>query len=68
MGFSAGGHLASTLGTHFDYGVKDAIDPIDQISSRPDFMALVYPVVSFTQKFHSGSINSRVYSVLGIRY
>ena len=55
MGFSAGGHLASTLGTHFDYGKKDAVDPIDQISSRPDFMTLVYPVVSFTENFHSGS-------------
>ncbi|MEM6318039.1 MAG: family 16 glycoside hydrolase [Bacteroidota bacterium] len=55
MGFSAGGHLASTLGTHFDYGVQDAAGPIDRLSSRPDFMALVYPVISFTDKFHSGS-------------
>lgn len=55
MGFSAGGHLASTLGTHFDYGIETAVDPIDQISSRPDFMTLVYPVISFTNKFHSGS-------------
>jgi len=30
MGFSAGGHLASTLGTHFDYGIETAVDPIDQ--------------------------------------
>jgi len=55
MGFSAGGHLASTLGTHFDYGIKTAEDPIDRISSRPDFMVLVYPVISFTKNFHSGS-------------
>jgi acetyl esterase/lipase len=47
MGFSAGGHLASTLGTHFDYGDKNAKDSIEQISCRPDFMILGYPVVSF---------------------
>lgn len=56
MGFSAGGHLASTLGTHFDKGDKHAIDPIDQLSSRPDFMTLVYPVISTTADFiHAGS-------------
>ncbi|MFK7931988.1 MAG: family 16 glycoside hydrolase [Saprospiraceae bacterium] len=55
MGFSAGGHLAATLGTHFDAGIKEATDPIDRISSRPDFMTLIYPVISFTKKFHSGS-------------
>jgi len=56
MGFSAGGHLAATLGTHFDYGIQNATDPIDQISSRPDFMVLVYPVISTTADFiHVGS-------------
>jgi len=59
MGFSAGGHLASTLGTHFDYGDPGATDPVDRISSRPDFMILIYPVISFTQKFtHTGSKNA----------
>ncbi|MCF6268960.1 MAG: alpha/beta hydrolase [Melioribacteraceae bacterium] len=48
MGFSAGGHLASTAGTHFDNGNKTSEDPIEQQSSRPDFMILVYPVISFT--------------------
>jgi acetyl esterase/lipase len=47
MGFSAGGHLASTLATHFDYGDKNSKDTIEQISCRPDFMILGYPVVSF---------------------
>jgi acetyl esterase/lipase len=47
MGFSAGGHLASTLGTHFDYGNKNATDTVEQKSCRPDFMILGYPVVSF---------------------
>jgi acetyl esterase/lipase len=41
MGFSAGGHLASTVGTHFDPGTADAADPIDRLSSRPDFLVLV---------------------------
>src|SRR5579872_1285011 len=46
-GFSAGGHLASAAGTHFDAGKTDATDPIDHMSSRPDFMILAYPVISF---------------------
>ncbi len=44
-GFSAGGHLASTLGTHFDSGDPAAADPIDRLSSRPDFLILTYPVI-----------------------
>ena len=56
MGFSAGGHLASTLGTHFDYGNKAATDPTEKQSCRPDFMILMYPVISFTDScMHSGS-------------
>jgi acetyl esterase/lipase len=56
MGFSAGGHLASTAGTHFDKGSPKATDPIDKISSRPDFMALIYPVVSLSDAVgHGGS-------------
>ena len=56
MGFSAGGHLASTLGTHFAEKVHAARDGIDSLSARPDFMALVYPVISFSEAAtHSGS-------------
>lgn len=56
LGFSAGGHLASTVATHFDSGKADAKDPIDRESSRPDLAILVYPVVSFTAPFtHAGS-------------
>jgi acetyl esterase/lipase len=56
LGFSAGGHLASTVGTHFDAGKTDAADPIDRVSCRPDFMVLVYPVISFTSEYtHAGS-------------
>jgi acetyl esterase/lipase len=55
MGFSAGGHLASTAGTHFDAGDPKAADPVERQSSRPDFMILVYPVVSMGEKGHGGS-------------
>jgi acetyl esterase/lipase len=56
MGFSAGGHLASTLGTHFDYGNKSASDSVEKESCRPDFMILMYPVISFTDpSTHTGS-------------
>jgi acetyl esterase/lipase len=55
MGFSAGGHLASTAGTHFDAGNATAADAIDRASSRPDFLVLCYPVISFTTFVHAGS-------------
>jgi acetyl esterase/lipase len=56
MGFSAGGHLASTLGTHFDYGNKTSTDSIERVSCRPDFMILMYPVISFVDSStHTGS-------------
>jgi acetyl esterase/lipase len=56
MGFSAGGHLASTLSTHHDPGDPDSPDPVERESCRPDFSILVYPVISFTGPFmHSGS-------------
>lgn len=54
-GFSAGGHLAATAGTHFDAGKADASDTIDRMSSRPDFLILCYPVISFVQFEHKGS-------------
>ena len=55
LGFSAGGHLASTLGTHFDAGDPNAKDPIDRVSSRPDLMVLVYPVITMGDLTHKGS-------------
>jgi hypothetical protein len=56
MGFSAGGHLASTVSTHFDAGKSDSGDPIERHSSRPDFSILCYPVISFVADFsHRGS-------------
>jgi acetyl esterase/lipase len=59
LGFSAGGHLASTAGTHFDKGDPDAKDPIDRLSCRPDFMVLVYPVITLVgPSAHGGSRNN----------
>ncbi|HEX3876766.1 MAG TPA: alpha/beta hydrolase [Bryobacteraceae bacterium] len=55
MGFSAGGHLTSSAGTHFDAGKADASDEIDKQSSRPDFMVLAYAVISFGEYAHQGS-------------
>jgi acetyl esterase/lipase len=56
LGFSAGGHLASTVGTHFDDGDPDAADPIDRQSSRPDVMILGYPVIALATEYaHGGS-------------
>ncbi len=55
LGFSAGGHLASTLGTHFDAGKRDAKDEIESVSSRPDLMVLVYPVITMGELTHQGS-------------
>ena len=55
-GFSAGGHLASTTGTHFDSGDPSASDPIDRAGCRPDFMILAYPVITLVgPKTHQGS-------------
>lgn len=55
IGFSAGGHLASTSGTHFDAGDTKATDPVEQVSCRPDFMILVYPVITMDSFTHGGS-------------
>ncbi|MHC4477762.1 MAG: L-rhamnose/proton symporter RhaT [Planctomycetota bacterium] len=59
MGFSAGGHLASTTGTHLDEGDTTAEEAIDRVSARPDFMILVYPVITFEPPYaHMGSRNN----------
>lgn len=59
LGFSAGGHLASTVGTHLNAVNIDAREPIDVQSSRPDFMVLMYPVITLTgPAAHVGSRNN----------
>lgn len=56
MGFSAGGHVAATLGTKFDTSTYDPVDAADTMSARPARMALIYPVVSMeTETAHPGS-------------
>ena len=55
-GSSAGGHLASTVGTKFDLGNSESTEPLELLSSRPDFMLLLYPVISFREDIgHMGS-------------
>lgn len=59
-GFSAGGHLASTAGTHFDDGKADG-DDVDKVSCRPDFLILSYPVISTDPKVtHGGSVTNLI--------
>jgi len=56
IGFSAGGHLASTTGTHFDAGSASSGDVIERASSRPDFLILLYPVITMRDSVtHAGS-------------
>lgn len=56
IGFSAGGHLAATLGTRFDHEDQFERDDIDTLSARPNFMALIYPVITMNEQFtHRGS-------------
>jgi acetyl esterase/lipase len=55
LGFSAGGHLAATAATLWDEGDASAPDPIDRVSSRPDFALLCYPVITFGPHAHGGS-------------
>ena len=55
LGFSAGGHLASTVATHWDQGDKSSPDPIEQEPSRPDLQVLIYPVITMGPTGHAGS-------------
>ena len=56
IGFSAGGHLVSTIATHFDAGKSEVSDAIEQASCRPDFAILVYPVIALATEYaHGGS-------------
>ena len=55
IGFSAGGHVASSAGTHFLPADSTAADPLDRVSSRPDLMMLIYPVITMGKFAHAGS-------------
>lgn len=56
LGFSAGGHLAASTGIHWDEGHAESVDAVDRQSSRPDLMVLCYPVISFAERRHHGSM------------
>ncbi len=61
MGFSAGGHLASTLSTHYDLGDQSSSGSLASISCKPDFSILVYPVISMDPGVtHNGSRNNLI--------
>jgi acetyl esterase/lipase len=55
LGFSAGGHVASSAGTHFDLGSPSSHDLVERVSSRPNVMVLVYPVITMGKLGHAGS-------------
>ncbi len=56
VAFSSGGHVATTLATHYHLGKKNAPDPIDRVSCRPDVMVLYCPVISMITKPHRPSV------------
>ena len=56
LGFSAGGHLVTTLATHFDAGEAKAADPVERASSRPDAVIACYPVTSLQTFYHPGCL------------
>ncbi len=56
VAFSSGGHVATTLATHYDMGKADAKDPVERMSCRPDYMALFCPVVSMKSHPHRPSV------------
>ena len=58
LGFSAGGHLVATAGTHYDAGDPQAADPIDRVSCRPDALVLCYAVISSGPCGHQGSFQN----------
>ncbi len=58
LGFSAGGHLTATAGTHWDRGDAGADDPVERWSCRPDLMVLCYPVITFGPSRHEGSMHN----------
>ena len=61
LGFSAGGHLASSLSTHHDQGIRRSNLEIEKFASRPDFSILIYPVVTMKQPYvHMGSRKSLI--------
>lgn len=55
LGFSAGGHVAASLSTRWADKVYDKVDMLDDVEARPDFVGLIYPVITMSEKSHTGS-------------
>jgi acetyl esterase/lipase len=59
IGFSAGGHVASSVGTHFEIPDQTSTNPVERLSTRPDFLILAYPVISMKEPItHPGSLHN----------
>ncbi len=59
LGFSAGGHLSAMTGVHSMDGKPDAADPLERVSTRPDFLVLVYPVITMQgPEAHAGCVKN----------
>jgi len=58
LGFSAGGHLVTTIATHYDAGDPQAADPVQRVSSRPDAVIASYPVISLETFAHAGCLTN----------
>lgn len=58
LGFSAGGHLAASAGVFADDGERESADPVARASARPDALILCYPVLTFGESRHQGSIEN----------
>ena len=65
VGFSAGGHLAGSASTLYDSGDPQAADPVERVSSRPDFAVLVYPLVSMTDALTHGFSRDNLFGSWG---
>lgn len=59
LGFSAGGHLAALLGTRFDGGEAQSTDAIERASCRPDWLALIYPLITFEEPYTDTASRAR---------
>ena len=66
MGFSAGGHMASSVSTNYNRKVYEPVDAQDQVSARPDFTVLGYPVISMLSQYCHGGTKKRLFGGLSV--
>ncbi len=67
MGFSAGGHMASSVSTNYDRKVYEPVDAQDQVSARPDFTVLGYPVISMLPEYCHEGTKKRLFGGLSVK-